>query len=135
ATFTNEGITMLAEGVSAALIENVAKMAGFPVGPLAVTDEVTLDLVYKISMQAAADHEGEYGHSSGFPVIRKFVEELDRKGKRFGKGFYEYPEGGKKHLWSGLSQLYPLAKKQPEVEEVKNRLLYRQALETARCFE
>lgn len=135
ATSADEGMTMLAEGVSPALIENAAKMAGYPVGPLAVTDEVTLELSYNIAMQAAADQGDAYEHSSGFPVIRKFVEELDRKGKRFGKGFYEYPEGEKKYLWPGLAELYPLAKEQPAVEEVKNRLLYRQVLETARCFE
>lgn len=154
-TSTNEGITMLAEGIGPALIENAAKMAGYPVGPLAVVDEVTLDLAYKIATQAAVDQaavdkgaddngavdqaaghkDKAFEHSSGFPVIRKFVEELDRKGKRFGKGFYEYPEGGKKYLWPGLAKLYPLAVEQPPVEEVINRLLYRQALETARCFE
>lgn len=134
-TSTNEGMTMLAEGVSPALIENGAKMAGLPVGPLAVMDEVTLELGYKISMQAAKDLGDAYTFASGFPVMRKFVEELDRKGKRFGKGFYDYPEGGKKHLWPGLAELYPLAEEQPPVQEVIDRLLYRQALETARCFE
>jgi len=132
---TNEGMTMLAEGISPALIENAAKMAGLPVGPLAVMDEVTLDLVYKIAMQAAADQGDSYTFKSGFPVVRKFVEDLDRKGKRFGKGFYEYPEGEKKYLWPGLAGYYPLTEKQPPVDEVINRLLYRQALEAARCFE
>jgi len=117
-TSTNEGMTMLAEGVNPALIENAAKMAGLPVGPLAVMDEVTLELGYKISMQAANDLGDDYVEASGFPVMKKFVEELDRKGKRFGKGFYEYPEGEK-----------------PPVQEVIDRLMYRQALETARCFE
>jgi len=139
-TSTNEGITMLAEGISPALIENAAKIAGYPVGPLAVTDEVTLELAYNIAMQAAADQSevdqsGTFEHSTAFPVIRKFVEELDRKGKRFGKGFYEYPKDGKKYLWPGLADLYPLAEEQPAVEEVMNRMLYRQSLETARCFE
>ena len=134
-TSTNEGMTMLAEGVNPALIENAAKMAGLPVGPLAVMDEVTLDLGYKITMQNAKDRGESYTFDSGFPVIRKFVEELDRKGKRFGAGFYEYPEGGKKYLWPGLADHYPINEKQPPVQEVIDRLLYRQALETARCFE
>ena len=134
-TSTNEGMTMLAEGINPALIENAAKMAGLPVGPLAVMDEVTLDLGYKITMQTASDLGESYTFDSGFPVIRKFVEELDRKGKRFGKGFYEYPEGEKKYLWPGLAELYPVKEEQPPVQEVIDRLLYRQALETARCFE
>jgi len=134
-TLTNEGMTMLAEGIKPALIENAAKMAGLPVGPLAVMDEVTLELGYKITMQAAADQGDDYSFASGFPVLRKFIEELDRKGKRFGQGFYEYPEGEKKYLWPGLAEHYPLAGDQPPVQEVIDRLLYRQALETARCFE
>jgi len=134
-TSTNEGLTMLAEGVNPALIENAAKMAGLPVGPLAVMDEVTLELGYKITMQAASDQGDDYEFASGFPVMEKFVKELDRKGKRFGKGFYEYPEGGKKYLWPGLAELYPVADEQPPVQEVIDRMLYRQALETARCFE
>jgi len=134
-TSTNEGMSMLAEGVNPALIENAAKMAGLPVGPLAVMDEVTLELGYNISMQAAKDLGDDYAFPSGFPVMRKFVEELDRRGKRFGKGFYDYPEGGKKHLWSGLAELYPVKEEQPPVHEVIDRLMVRQALETARCFE
>ena len=134
-TSTNEGMTMLAEGINPALIENAAKMAGLPVGPLAVMDEVTLDLGYKITMQNARDQGDSYVFDSGFPVIRKFVEDLDRKGKRFGKGFYEYPEGEKKYLWPGLADLYPVSEEQPPVQEVIDRLLYRQALETVRCFE
>ncbi len=134
-TSTNEGMTMLAEGINPALIENAAKLASLPVGPLAVMDEVTLDLGYKITMQNARDQGDSYVFDSGFPVIRKFVEELDRKGKRFGKGFYEYPEGEKKYLWPGLAELYPVKEKQPPVQEVIDRLLYRQALETVRCFE
>ena len=134
-TSTNEGMTMLAEGVNPALIENAAKMAGLPVGPLAVMDEVTLELGYKITMQAASDFGEGYEFASAFPVMKKFVEELDRKGKRFGKGFYEYPEGEKKYLWPGLAELYPVTEEQPPVQEVIDRLMYRQALETARCFE
>jgi len=134
-TSTNEGMTMLAEGINPALIENAAKMAGLPVGPLAVMDEVTLELGYKISMQAARDFGDDYEHASAFPVMKKFVEDLDRKGKRFGKGFYEYPEGEKKYLWPGLAELYPVTDEQPPVQEVIDRLMYRQALETARCFE
>jgi len=134
-TSTNEGMTMLAEGVNPALIENAAKMAGLPVGPLAVMDEVTLELGYKITMQAAADQGDDYEFASAFPVMKKFVKDLDRKGKRFGAGFYDYPEGGKKHLWPGLAELYPVKDEQPPVQEVIDRLLYRQALETVRCFE
>jgi 3-hydroxyacyl-CoA dehydrogenase/enoyl-CoA hydratase/3-hydroxybutyryl-CoA epimerase len=133
--FCKEGINMLAEGVNPALIENVAKHSGMPVGPLAVTDEVTLELYHHISKQTKADLGDSYVSSSADAVIDKFVGELDRKGKRYGKGFYDYPEGGKKRLWSDLQDLYPLSDTQPSAEEVKKRLLYSQAIETVRCLD
>lgn len=133
--FSREGISMLAEGINPALIENAARHAGMPVGPLAVTDEVTLELSYHVMQQAKADLADDYVASTADAVISKFVEELDRKGKRFGRGFYEYPAGGRKFLWPGLKDFYPLAVEQPSADEVKKRLLYSQAIETVRCME
>ena len=134
-TFTTEGISMLAEGVNPALIENAAKMAGMPVGPLAVTDEVTIELAYKIGRETAAAMGAEYPHDAATTAICRMVEDLDRKGKRYGKGFYDYPEDAKKHLWPGLAEHFPLAEVQPDVAELQKRLLTIQALETARCVE
>ncbi len=134
-TFTSEGIMMLAEGVKPALIENAAKMAGMPVGPLAVTDEVTLELAYKIGRETAEALGHDYPADPSQEAVRKMVEDLDRKGKRFGRGFYEYPEGATKHLWPGLSEHFPVSANQPDFEELQKRLLTIQALETARCFE
>ncbi len=134
-TFTAEGITMLAEGVKPALIENAAKMAGMPVGPLAVTDEVTLELAYKIGKETAAALGQEFPADASQRVIQKMVEDLERKGKRFGKGFYDYPEGATKHLWPGLAEQFPVSAEQPGLKELQKRLLTIQALETARCVE
>jgi 3-hydroxyacyl-CoA dehydrogenase/enoyl-CoA hydratase/3-hydroxybutyryl-CoA epimerase len=134
-TFTSEGISMLAEGVKPALIENASKFAGMPVGPLAVTDEVTLELGHKIGKETAAAMGLDYPATEGQELIRKMVEDLDRKGKRFGKGFYDYPADAKKHLWPGLAELAAPAAEQPDVDELKKRLLHIQALETARCLE
>jgi len=133
--FSREGINMLAEGVNPALIENVARHAGMPVGPLAVTDEVSLELSYHVMSQTMQDLGKAYVPSPSDAVVSKFVTELERKGKRFGKGFYDYPEGAKKHLWSGLAEHYPLAAEQPQPDEVRNRLLYAQAIETVRCLD
>ncbi|MEO0365842.1 MAG: 3-hydroxyacyl-CoA dehydrogenase NAD-binding domain-containing protein [Pseudomonadota bacterium] len=134
-TYTNEGMTMLAEGINPALIENVAKHAGMAVGPLAVMDEVTLELGYHVAKATAAALGDAYKPNTAAPVIERFVEELDRKGKRFGAGFYEYPEGGKKHLWAGLQEVYPHVDPQPSPDEVRKRLLYVQALDTVRCLD
>ena len=103
--------------------------------PLAVTDEVSLELSYHVMQQTKADLGAAYQATAADAVVEKFVTELDRKGKRYSKGFYDYPEGGKKHLWSGLSELYPLADEQPTADEVKTRLLYVQAIDTVRCMD
>jgi 3-hydroxyacyl-CoA dehydrogenase/enoyl-CoA hydratase/3-hydroxybutyryl-CoA epimerase len=134
-TFCHEGMAMLAEGVNPALIENAAKMAGMPVGPLAVGDEVTIDLQWKVIKQTEADLGRRFVRPVGYDVVQKMVEGLDRAGRRFGGGFYDYPADGKKHLWPGLAQTWPRAVRQPGAAEVQKRLLYIQALEAARCFE
>lgn len=134
-TYSKEGIAMLAEGVNPALIENVSKHAGMPVGPLAVTDEVTLELSYLVMRQTKKALGEKYNATPADEVIRHFVEDLGRKGKRFGKGFYDYPEGGKKRLWPGLAEEYPRAGNQPDRDEVRKRILYVQAIETVRCLD
>lgn len=132
-TYTSEGMELLKNGVNPVLIENAGKLAGMPVGPLAVTDEVALDLVYKISGQAVKD--GVLADTDTSYQIGKQFTEMGRLGKKAKAGFYEYPEGAPKQLWSGLADLFPVASQQPSLEEVKTRLLYRQAIETVRCYE
>ncbi len=134
-TYVKEGLAMLAEGAKPALIENAAKMAGMPVGPLAVSDEVSIELSYRIMSQTRKDLGAAYRPHPADAVISRFHDELQRLGKRYGAGFYEYPEGGRKHLWPGLAEIYPPAAEQPDVEQLKKRLLYIQSLETARCME
>jgi len=133
-TFANEGMAMLAEGIAPALIENAAKMAGFPVGPLAVSDEVTLELQWKITRQTENDLGARYVKGVGYDVLKKMIE-LGRLGRRQGGGYYDYPAEGPKRLWAGLGQHWPVKAEQPPVEEVKKRFLFIEALESARCFE
>jgi 3-hydroxyacyl-CoA dehydrogenase/enoyl-CoA hydratase/3-hydroxybutyryl-CoA epimerase len=134
-TFVSEGIAMLQEGVNPALIENGARLAGMPVGPLAVSDEVSIDLSWKVMRQTEKDLGRRYEKPVSYDTVQKFVEELKRPGRRFGAGFYDYPQDGKKHLWPGLAEVFPRAAQQPSLEEVKKRLLCIQALEAARCME
>jgi len=134
-TFIHEGMALLAAGVAPALIENAARFAGFPVGPLALLDEVTLELPLKIIAENRALAGDSYVEPCGYPVLMRMVAELGRPGKRHGKGFYEYPADRKKHLWAGLSSAFPVAQTQPSMQEVKSRLLSIQALESARCLE
>ncbi|WP_308365386.1 MULTISPECIES: 3-hydroxyacyl-CoA dehydrogenase NAD-binding domain-containing protein [unclassified Microbulbifer] len=133
--YTNEGIAMLGEGVCPASIENAAALAGFPVGPLAVSDEVSLTLMGKIRQQTVADLESEGKTPAAHPadsVVDRMLE-LGRTGKASGGGFYSYPEGGKKHLWRGLEEEFPEAE-QPPLVDIEERLLFIMALETLRCY-
>lgn len=135
-TYCAEGARMLEEGIAPALIENAGRMAGMPVGPLAVTDEVSIELSYKVMKQTAADLGDKYEPSIAWPVVRHFVEDLQRLGRKSGGGFYDYPaDGSPKRLWVGLAQEYPPAAVQPDVADLRQRLLHIQALETARCVE
>ena len=133
--YSREGIRMLAEGVNPALIENVARHAGMPVGPLAVTDEVSLELSWHITRQTQADLGDAYVPSPADDVVRLMVETLGRKGRQSGGGFYDYPEGQEKRLWPGLGEHFPRAQRQPEPAEIRKRLLYSQAIETVRCLD
>ena len=135
-TFVQEGLKMLEEGVAPALIENAAKFAGFPVGPLAVSDEVTLSLQQRILKQQDADGiPARLRIQTGRAVIDRMVGEFKRPGRRAGGGFYDYPASGPKKFWSGLGAAFPVAPRQPAVEELKLRFLSIMALESARCFE
>ena len=137
-TYTNEGIAMLGEGVSAAMIENQARQAGMPVGPLAVSDEVSLSLMAHIRAQTQADlaEEGKPAPlHPAFAVIERMLETHQRPGKAAGGGFYDYPAGGRKQLWPGLKSAFTEAAEQPQAQEIRDRLLFIQAIETVRCLE
>ncbi|WP_137971903.1 3-hydroxyacyl-CoA dehydrogenase NAD-binding domain-containing protein [Pseudomonas sp. F(2018)] len=137
-TFTNEGIAMLGEGVSAAMIENEARKAGMPVGPLAISDEVSMSLMEHIRQQTVADLAAEgkqIPQHPAFNVIELMLKEYKRPGKAAGGGFYEYPEGGKKHLWPELKARFEKADAQISQEDVRDRILFIQAIETVRCVE
>ena len=134
-TFIDEGLCMLAEGVEPALIENAAKLAGMPVGPLAQFDEVSLELSWSIVQQACADGLPErFTRAAAAPYIEKMMQ-LGRKGRRHGAGFYDYPADGKKVLWPGLAAHFPAKPRQPSADELQLRFLTIQALEAARCME
>lgn len=134
-TYTSEGIQMVAEGVNPSLVERAGTIAGMPVGSLDVADAVAIDLAYKVMKQTEADLGVKIEDQPSGSVVKKFVEELERFGKKNKKGFYDYPENGKKYLSPILGELYPLAETQPTLEEAKMRLLHRQAIEAVRCLE
>jgi 3-hydroxyacyl-CoA dehydrogenase/enoyl-CoA hydratase/3-hydroxybutyryl-CoA epimerase len=135
-TYLREGHLMLGEGIPPAMIENVARMAGMPVGPLALNDEVAVDLAWKIlkATEKEAPHAVDPRQKA---LLAEMVETRGRLGRKNGKGFYDYPDKGPKKLWPGLAELAPkwLDPDAIDIAEMKHRLLGIQALETARCFE
>ncbi|KQW90155.1 3-hydroxyacyl-CoA dehydrogenase [Massilia sp. Root418] len=133
-TYVLEGLAMLAEGVAPALIENAGLQAGMPVGPLALTDEVSSELIDKIDRQTRLDLGPAYGDRPGHAVAARMVQ-LGRLGKKAGQGFYDYPEGGGKRLWPGLAGQFPRAAAQPGAAQLAERLIAVQAVETVRCME
>jgi 3-hydroxyacyl-CoA dehydrogenase / enoyl-CoA hydratase / 3-hydroxybutyryl-CoA epimerase len=136
-TYIREGHLMLTEGIPAAMIENVGRMAGMPVGPLSLNDEVAVDLAWKILKATEADLGSPAVDPRQKQLLEEMVEKRQRFGRKNGKGFYDYPQGQPKKLWPGLAELQPV-KVDPDkidVQELKLRLLGIQALETARCFE
>ncbi|MBT9268612.1 enoyl-CoA hydratase/isomerase family protein [Pseudomonas sp. MG-9] len=137
-TFTNEGIAMLGEGVSAPMIETEARKAGMPVGPLAISDEVSLSLMSHIRQQTAKDLQAEGKpliEHPAFAVIDLLLNEYKRPGKAAGGGFYDYPASAQKHLWPELKTRFEKADGQISPKDVRDRLLFVQALETVRCVE
>ncbi|HSX95298.1 MAG TPA: 3-hydroxyacyl-CoA dehydrogenase NAD-binding domain-containing protein [Hydrogenophaga sp.] len=136
-TYVMEGAAMVGEGIPAPVIENAAVQAGMPVGPLAVLDETSLSLAVHVLDQTRADLKAEgksYEPGSGELLVERMVKTLKRAGRASGGGFYEYPAGQRKRLWVELKGLFEDPRLQWDLQDVKDRLLYRQSVETARCL-
>ena len=135
--YIREGHLMLMEGVPAAMIENAARMAGMPVGPLSLNDEVAIDLGWKILQATKKDLGANAVDPAQEKLLESMVVKQQRFGRKNGKGFYDYPALGQKSLWPGLAEI---AGKQIDpdtisVQDLKDRFLFTQALEAARCME
>jgi 3-hydroxyacyl-CoA dehydrogenase/enoyl-CoA hydratase/3-hydroxybutyryl-CoA epimerase len=138
-TYIAEGHLMLTEGIPPAMIENAARMAGMPVGPLALNDEVAIDLSLRIMDATRNDLGPQSVPEATYRLVETMVNRHGRLGRKNGKGFYDYPDhpAGKKRLWPGLAELHPPRAdvEAIDVGELKQRFLAIMALETARCLE
>ncbi len=134
----NEGLAMLAEGVHPVTLERAATQAGYPVGTLQLSDELNMELMAKIGKAArdAAERDGlDYEEHPGSAVVLKMIE-LGRPSRLKGAGFFEYDDAGKRQgLWSGLAEVFPPSQEQIPLQDVKDRMLFAEALETAKCFD
>lgn len=135
--YMSQAYDMLIEGVPPAMIENAARMAGMPVGPLALNDEVALDLSHKILKAAIADLGEKAVNPNHMTLIETMVETHGRTGRKGAKGFYDYlAKPAKKHLWPELKSLYPQQNPDDiDVEDLQQRFLVAIALEAARTME
>lgn len=131
--FVDDAIGMVAEGINPAMIDNCAKHAGMPVGPLAITDELSIELSVHAGEAQKKEFPNEYKEGRSVPVLKKLYA-LGRLGKKMGQGFYDHDASGKR-LWSGLAELYPHKAEQPSAHDLRQRILYVQAVEGARAME
>jgi len=134
-TYIHEGMALLAEGVDPACIERAGVDAGMPVGPLALSDELSIGLLNKIMRQTQEDLGDDYVEQPDDAVLITMSETLGRQGRKNGAGFYDYQSTGAKTLWPGLSDHFPLSVTQLSDEEVRQRLMFIQSIEAARCLE
>ncbi len=133
--YINEGARMITEGVSPILIDNAARQLGFPVGPIQLTDETSIDLGAKIARATKAAMGNAYPESPSDDLIF-WMEEQGRLGRKANAGFFDYDEKGKRvEYWKGLQDKYPLAAEQPDLIEVQERLMFAQVLEAVRALE
>ena len=133
--YINEGVRMVGEGVEPALIENAARLLGFPVGPLQLVDETSIDLGVKIARATRAAMGDAYPDTAVDDVLFWMADE-GRLGRKSGAGFYAYDEAGKRSgLWAGLGEKFPDADPQPELTTVQHRLMMAQVLEAVRALE
>ncbi len=134
-TYILEGITMLREGYSAALIENMGRQAGMKTGPLAMADELGLKLVLRYEQQAAEHYGQRYKQHPAVPALTLLRDEVERTGKSKRMGFYDYEPDGTSRLWAGLTEHFPVTKDDYDRERMKDRFLFAQVIEAGWCLQ
>ena len=133
--YANEGARMITEGVAPQLVDHAAQLMGFPVGPVQLTDETSIDLGAKIARATKAAMGNAYPASQADDLIF-WMEDLGRLGRKANAGFFDYDEKGKRQgYWKGMHDKFPLADTQPELQEVQDRLMFVQVLEAVRALE
>lgn len=138
-TYLDEGIALMVDGMSPVAVERAGWLAGMPVGPLAVHDEVSLTLSQKVERTHKALDErlgidsGFGKHNTAAKLVYDAMIDQGRGGRHYGGGFYDYAADGSKSLWDGLSQ-FSTGNREIPLQDAIDRLLYRQAIETLRCL-
>ncbi|MDQ4092693.1 MAG: 3-hydroxyacyl-CoA dehydrogenase NAD-binding domain-containing protein [Actinomycetota bacterium] len=138
-TFINEGVAMLAEGAAPASIEQASAQAGYPAPVLQLVDELTLTLMRKIREETRRGVEAAGGTWTPHPadaIVDRMVLDFERLGRSSGAGFYDYANGRRTRLWPGLAEHFgPSRPDAIPFGDMKERMLFAEALETAKCFD
>ena len=133
--YLNEGLRMITEGIPPSIIESAAKQLGFPLGPIQLVDETSIELGAKIARATKAAMGALYPNEQ-IDKILFWMEQEGRLGRKAGAGFFNYNEKGKREgFWKGLEEKYPLSTTIPTFEDVQHRLMFIQALEAVRALE
>jgi len=136
-TFINEALAMLGEGVEPASIEHAGSQAGYPAPPLQLSDELNMELMHKIAVATRKGVEDAGGVHVAHPaeaVVEKMIE-IGRPSRLSGAGFYEYVDGKRTQLWPGLRETFNSGSSQPPLQDMIDRMLFAEALETQKCFD
>ena len=136
-TFINEALAMLGEGVEPASIEHAGTQAGYPAPPLQLSDELNMELMHKIavaSRKGIEDAGGTYAPHPAEAVVEKMIA-LGRPSRLSGAGFYEYTDGKRTQLWPGLREEFTSGGSTPPLQDMIDRMLFAEALETQKCFD
>ncbi|MDN2499241.1 3-hydroxyacyl-CoA dehydrogenase [Nocardia nova] len=136
--FLDEAVAMVGEGIAPASIEQAGLQAGYPAPPLQLHDELTLTLPRKIREETkvadiAAGKEWIVHGSEA--VIDRMLDDFDRKGRSTGAGFYSYADGRRVGIWDGLAEHFAKPGYQIPFEDMKERMLFAEAIDTVRCFD
>ncbi|GAA2796935.1 3-hydroxyacyl-CoA dehydrogenase NAD-binding domain-containing protein [Kitasatospora paracochleata] len=136
--FINEGVAMIGEGLDPVSVEQAAAQAGYPAKVLSLLDELTLTLPRKIrneARRAVEESGGSWTPHPGDLVMDRMLDEFDRPGRSGGAGFYEYEDGRRTRLWPGLREHFTQPGKEIPFEDMKERMLFAEALDSVRCLE
>ncbi len=136
--FVHEAIALVGEGVPAASVEQAAAQAGYPVGALALVDELTLTLLRKIREETTAGLQASGGQVPAHPawiVVDRMIDEFGRPGRAAGAGFYDYPDGRRAGLWPGLRDAFGGSTTTIPLADMQERMLFAEALEAIRSLD